>query len=153
MCRECVRLAGIATRDRLRADKARSEAITRERRAAEAPSAERRAEIKRIAQAAQTAAQDKRYAAVRRERELLEARIRAELEAERATAEERQEFNRIARNARRARKRAAERARLPSVLAELPRWCKAHPWPPEADRLREAREEARSLRVLAFYST
>jgi hypothetical protein len=67
------------SRERAKRDAARSDAITRERRAAEAAQPYRHAEVVRLARAEQLKAAIKRRDALKRERARVVARIQAEL--------------------------------------------------------------------------
>ena len=104
------------SRERAKRDAARSDAITRERRAAEAAQPYRHAEVVRLARAEQLKAAIKRRDALKRERARVVARIQAELEAERTSAKAK-ELARLQRRVTQAKRReavaTADRAHAP----------------------------------------
>ena len=133
------------SRERAKRDAARSDAITRERRAAEAAQPYRHAEVVRLARAEQLKAAIKRRDALKRERARVVARIQAEFEAERTSAKAK-ELARLQRRVTQAKRREAERQRLREALSTVRAW--AQPWPPLTERMRHARDEARMWRAI-----
>lgn len=130
------------SRERAKRDAARSDAITRERRAAEAAQPYRHAEVLRLARAEQMRAAIKRRDALKAERARVVACIQAELAAERTSAKT-QEIKRIQRRIAQAERREAERQRLREALSTVRLW--AQPWPSLTERIHHARDEARML--------
>lgn len=147
ICCDCRNRARRDYEARVRAANARSEALARERRAAEAAHPYRRAEVQRLARVEQLHAAIRRREALRAERARVAARIQAELEAER-TSERARELARLKRRIAQAERRSAQRERLAEALANVSTW--APHWPPVDERMRHARDEARMLRALVM---
>ena len=147
ICCDCRNRARRDYEARCRAANARSEALARERRAAEAAHPYRRAEVQRLARAEQLKAAIKRRDALKRERARVVARIQAELEAERTSAKAK-ELARLQRRVTQAKRREAERQRLREALSTVRAW--AQPWPPLTERMRHARDESRMWRAIVI---
>jgi hypothetical protein len=137
------------SRERAKRDAARSDAITRARRAAESAQPYRHAEVVRLARAEQMRAAAQRRAAMQREREEVAARIQAELEAEKSVDPAKAaELRRLRKRLANATRREAERQRLREALSTVRTW--AQPWPPLTERMRHARDEARMWRAIVL---
>ncbi len=140
------------SRERARRDAARSDAITRERRAAEAAQPYRHAEVVRLARAEQMRAAAQRREAMQREREAVAARIQAEVVAAKAVDPAKAaELRRLRKRLANATRREAERQRLREALSTVRAW--AQPWPPLTERMRHARDEARMWRAIVMLET